>query len=356
MNKEKNDSQSMWGEKSQFFYELDPDTVLNSLDQLGLKTTGRVLTLNSMENRVYDIECDKLSVVAKFYRPGRWSKDQILEEHTFLTDLIDQEIPVSAPLVFNKETLFTVPNKNIFFTLFLKRGGRLKDELNDEEIIKLGHTIARLHQVGKSKSATHRLSLTPKIFINDNVTYLLENNKIPGHLISQYKSLSSKLLNTAIKYFQNISFQRIHGDCHFGNILWRDEEFFLVDFDDAVNGPCIQDLWPMIPADDPDSVIKRALLWDAYKEINVLAENEIKLVPILRAMRVINYAAWIAKRFSDPAFVNTFPMFGSESYWKEQIQILQEIDSAINTKDNEQVFYSYEENEPWTPPLDWEED
>lgn len=346
----------MWGEESQFFYELGPDIILNSIDQLGLKTTGRVLALNSMENRVYDIECDDCSVVAKFYRPGRWSFDQIKEEHIFLADLIDQEIPVATPLIFKGETLFKVSDKNIFYSVSQKRGGRLKDELNDEELVKLGHTIARLHQVGKSKKTSHRLSLTPESFISENVAYLLKDKKIPKHLTSQYQTLTNELFSQAISSFNKVELQRIHGDCHFGNILWRDEEFFLVDFDDMVNGPCVQDLWPMVPADDPDSVLKRAILWDAYQEINPLAASELKLVPLLRAMRVINYAAWISKRYSDPAFTNAFPTFGTESYWKEQIQILQEILSAVNKKDNEEVFYSYEENEPWTPPIDWDED
>lgn len=348
----------IWGEKSKYFYELGPDSIFKAVENHKFRPTGRILSLNSMENRVYEIECEETTLVAKFYRPGRWSREQIQEEHDFLIELNNQELPVCPPLLFKDKSLFNLDSLDIYYTLFPKMGGRLKDELQDEEIIKLGHTLARLHQVGKSKKSHHRLSLTPELYIKHNLNYLIQEKKLPSYLITQYQKVCIELFDFSLPYFKGIEMQRIHGDCHFGNILWRDEKLLLVDFDDMVVGPAIQDLWPMIPADDPESKLKRSLLWESYQEINPLNLREIKLLPFLRAMRVINFAAWIAKRFEDPAFQNNFSFFGTESYWKEQIQILEEIKFSLRSLDDspQEIDNSYVENDgPWTPPIDWED-
>lgn len=323
---------NLWGsDKTQFFFELNPDLVLDTVESLGFKTTGRVLTMNSMENRVYEVEVESDSdnpsehfKIIKFYRPGRWSKKQIQEEHTFLHDLTEFEVPVIAPLEFDGRSLFTMKQLELYFAVFNKQGGRAPDEFTNEEIEQVGRLLARLHNVGAMKDAPHRLKLTPEVYLKSNMDFLLDQKIIPHHLESSYKSVLEQIYTLTKDRFKNISFQRIHGDCHLGNIIKRGDVFFLIDFDDMVTGPCVQDMWLLLPGRDEYAELLRSKLIEAYMTMRDFNFEELRLTETLRTLRMINYSAWIAKRFDDPAFKNAFPFFESPNYWEGQINDLRE--------------------------------
>lgn len=319
-------SNSMWGsEGTQHFYELSPDIILNSIEKLGYKTTGRCLTLNSMENRVFEIEIDDhengdkplYSVIAKFYRPGRWSKEQILEEHQFLQDLNNTDLQVNSPIDINHQTLFEVDDQKIYFSLFHKIGGRLESELNDKQIEKLGRILGRVHLVGKSKKAIHRIELGPKSYGQGSRLILQDNNSIPQLHKEHYLNQIDEVIAEITPLFQNVANQRIHGDCHQGNVIWSHEgNPLLVDFDDMVTAPIIQDCWLLFDWQDN---VKKDIFIDAYEEFNEFPYPQIKLIEPLRTLRMIHFNAWISKRWSDPSFQQAFPLFLSEEYWSQQI-------------------------------------
>lgn len=329
-------SSSVWGDqKTEFFFQLTPETILNAIDQIGFKTTGRVLTLNSMENRVYEIEVSEsrdkeYSIIAKFYRPGRWHKNQILDEHKFLLDLTEAEVPVIPPLVIGGETLFKDETTQLEFALFPKKGGRAPDEMSFEQLEILGRQLARLHSVGKMEEAQHRLYLNPEIFGQQNLSYLVESKSIPAHIESLYENKVSQLIKLMTPLFKNIKTQRIHGDCHLGNIIYRDQEgMFFIDFDDMANGPCVQDIWLLVPGRDQEALVNREVFLEAYQSMNNFNYQELKLIEPLRALRYIHFTAWIAKRWEDPSFKQAFPYFGDESYWQKQLQDIEEQTNLI---------------------------
>lgn len=339
----------MWGDKeTQYFYQLSPETILNAIDVLGLKTTGRCLPLNSMENRVYEIEVDKdedeiesiseTFVIAKFYRPGRWTKDQILEEHEFLLDLQKEEIPVIAPIEINGETLFTLKEHDIFYTLFPKKGGRAPEEMNSEQLEQMGRLLARMHNVGASKKAKHRITLEVETYGEQNLKYLLDNKFIPPHLEASYKEVAEEIFTLSKPLFENVSTSRIHGDCHWGNVIWRENEGpFFIDFDDMVIGPAIQDIWLVAPGSDKYAVQDRNSIIEGYESMRDFDYTSLKLIEPLRTLRYIHFSAWIAKRWEDPAFKNAFSHFDSPHYWDSQLNDLrvqlQAIKNVINPPD-----------------------
>lgn len=325
-------SQYVWGDsETQFFFNLNPETILDAVDDLGIETTGRCLTLNSMENRVYEIEIipkqetDSPSdnfVIAKFYRPGRWSEEQILDEHKFLLDLKSSELPVIAPHVIEGKTLFKLKEHNIFYTLFPKKGGRPPEEMTEEQLEMMGRTLARLHTVGEAEKAQHRLEINPNTFGRQNLNFLLENNYIPHHLTDSYKNIVTELCHLIDPLFENIRTQRIHGDCHRGNIILRDEGPYFIDFDDMLMGPPVQDIWLTVPATDQEGIRDRNILLAAYEEMKDFDYSSLKLIEPLRALRYIHFSAWIAKRWQDPAFQAAFPYFNEDQYWHGQINDL----------------------------------
>ncbi len=325
-------STNLWGtNQTQFFFELNPDLVLDTVEDLGFKTTGRVMTMNSMENRVYEVEIESKSEnpsdhfkIIKFYRPGRWSKTQIQEEHDFLSDLIEHEVPVVAPMQFEGQSLFTLKDLELYYTVFSKQGGRAPDEFTNEEIEQVGRLLARLHNVGSMSIAPNRLRLTPEVYLKSNLDFLLDQKIIPHHLELSYKLVLENIYSLVKDSFKNIQYQRIHGDCHLGNIIKRGDVFHLIDFDDMVMGPCIQDMWLLLPGRDEYAENLRSKLLDAYMTMREFNFEELRLSETLRALRMINYSAWIAKRYEDPAFKNAFPFFESPSYWEGQINDLRE--------------------------------
>ncbi len=324
--------QNLWGSDStQFFYELNPDLILSTVDGLGFSTTGRVMQLNSMENRVYEVEIDsdsdnpsEHSKIIKFYRPGRWTLEQLQEEHDFMLDLMEAEIPVIAPLVFNDKSLFTHAELGLHYTVFNKQGGRAPDEFNDEEIEQVGRLLARLHNVGASKKAIHRLTLNPDTYLHSNLSFLLEQKIIPSHVELTYKTTLEEIYKIINPLFNSIHYQRIHGDCHLGNILRRGDTFHLIDFDDFVMGPAVQDLWLLLPGRDEYADNLRNIMLGAYETMRDFNNEELRLIEPLRALRMINYSAWIAKRYDDPAFKNAFPFFDSPTYWEGHLNDLRE--------------------------------
>lgn len=328
----KNSNRSLWGTAvTQFFFELSPDVVLTTVESLGFKTTGRVMAMNSMENRVYEVEIESDSLhpsdhfkIIKFYRPGRWSFEQILEEHEFLLDLQEAELPVIAPLKIEDKTLFTLKEPELYFALFPKQGGRAPDEFSDEEIEQVGRLLARMHNVGSQKKSLHRLTLSPELYLKGNLDFLLDQKIISQHYEQSYKENLEHVYQLTKDSFKNISMQRIHGDCHLGNILKREDIFHLIDFDDMVKGPAVQDMWLLLPGRDEYAINLQHKLLDAYTTMRDFNYEELRLVEVLRTMRMINYSAWIAKRFEDPAFKTAFPFFDSPSYWEGQISDMRE--------------------------------
>jgi Ser/Thr protein kinase RdoA (MazF antagonist) len=323
---------NIWGnEVTETFHSLLPDDILNSIEELGLKTTGRVIQLNSMENRVYEVELSldhepenpsDNFVIIKFYRPGRWSKEQIQEEHDFLFDLVENEIHAIAPHKFNHNSIFNY--KGLYYTLFPKKAGRAVDEWNDELIQVMGRTIARVHAIGAQRKCEHRLSLDIKTFGEDNLEYILKSQYLPKEYKKTYEDLALYIFKSAAPLFKNINYQRVHGDCHHGNVLQREGIPFLIDFDDMTNAPRVQDIWMIAPGRDEYSIDLRNKLLDSYCEMADFDFRELKLIETLRSLRMIHFSSWIAHRFEDDAFKRIFTNFGTSQYWEKEIYDLKE--------------------------------
>lgn len=326
------ETQDPWGQAStKFFYELTPERVLDAVEEAGLATTGRFIVLNSMENRVYQVEVEEgeaspYFVVAKFYRPGRWSREQILDEHRFLADLEAAEIPAIAPLEFpNGGTLAHLKDLGIEFTLFPRVGGRAPQDPNHDDMERLGRLVARLHEVGESGVQGQRLRLDVATYGRSNLSEIVAAGVLPVGVESRYRALVDQLCEQMEPLFEGLrTLPRIHGDCHLGNVLCRDELFFLLDFDDMLAGPAIQDLWLLCPGDDPEDRALRESLYDGYSQLRPFDRRELRLIEPLRALRMIHFAAWITKRREDPAFQKAFPDFGTDAWWGMQAADLQE--------------------------------
>jgi Ser/Thr protein kinase RdoA (MazF antagonist) len=312
---------SIWGSgETEHFYQLTPHQILDAIESIGFKPTGRCLPLNSLENRVYEIELESgESIITKFYRPGRWTKEQILEELSFIRELYDAELPVVPPLILDSNILFTCAETKILFSVFEKKGGRLKDELNEDEISLIGRTIARLHIVGEQKKSDHRLTLDIATFGHQSVKILERPDSLVPNSIKEYflKTLNDILGHIDSKY-KPIKLQRIHGDLHVGNILWRDHEPLIVDFDDFLIGPPVQDLWTLLPGDDEEAKGRQDIFMDNYSIMKEFPYEQLSLVPYLKILRQIHFNAWISKRWSDPAFKQIFSHCQSDYYWEEQ--------------------------------------
>lgn len=339
----------VWGsEETQYFFKLNPESILDAIDAVGFKTTGRCLPLNSIENRVYEIEVDRPDseikspsdnfVVAKFYRPGRWSKDQINDEHQFLKDLDDAEIPVIPPLRIDGQTLFEMPNHKIFYCLYEKRGGRNPEEMNEEQLEIMGRSLARIHSVGALRAAEHRIKLTPETYGEANLNFLSSTNHIPLDIRENYLAMANQIINESKTLFKDIAYQRVHGDFHKGNIILRGDDSYFVDFDDMVMGPVVQDVWPICPGDDQQSIIDRNIFLEAYDSIRPFPYEQLKLIPCLRALRLIHFSAWIAKRWDDPSFRHTFGHFESANYWYGQLNDLRALLAKVKDSNSQFIY------------------
>ncbi len=313
------------------FAKLQPDFIMDAVESMGYRCDARILELNSYENRVYQIGIDDSEpLIAKFYRPGRWTADQIREEHTFTQELFDNELSVVAPIKFDDgESSFTWDD--FIVALFPRRGGRAPavDDLDCLEV--LGRFIARLHNVGAAQAFKYRPALTIEDYGHESRRYLLENNVISPELTEAYASLSEQLLNLIQARFdlsdhRNI---RLHADCHMGNVLWREDQPHFVDFDDARSGPAIQDLWMLLSGDTETRTIQLSRVLKGYRDFRTFDLRELALIEPLRSLRMMHHAAWLARRWDDPAFPRAFPFFNTERYWSEHILELREQYAAI---------------------------
>lgn len=304
------------------FLNLLPEIIFKAAESLGGRCTGRFLTLHAMENRVYDIELeDENHVVIKFYRPGRWSAQTIQAEHDFLKSLEEHEIPVVAPLSDSAgKTLFTIDG--IFFVIFPRRPGRLEPELNPEQLTRLGRYLARIHNVGSSIKKAPRMTLSPETYGRESLAHLLKGELLPDNVAPRYQQLVTQICDTISAFFEGIENTLLHGDCHCGNILWRGDEPYFIDFDDMLYAPPVQDFWMLTGAADQYGMEMRKILLEAYQEIRPFDESTLSLIEPLRTLRIIHFTAWIAKRWEDSSFKTAFPYFGSERYWQEQIETL----------------------------------
>ncbi|MFP5518785.1 MAG: serine/threonine protein kinase [Bdellovibrionia bacterium] len=309
------------------FYQLHPDRVLHVAEQVGFLPTGEFTQLNSYENRVFDIKLEEgNSVIAKFYRPQRWSKEAILEEHEFLFDLKKEGIHAVAPLIVEGGSS-VVQDQGMNVAFFPKIRARMPQELSSKELEQVGILLARLHNIGAQKTAQHRPTMDTSYYGGWHTLEFLEN-WISAEVRERYLDAASFLLETIDEHVDVSEFQRIHGDCHKGNLLHTGSEFFLVDFDDFANGPIIQDFWMLLSGGDDSAEELKALTY-GYEELREFPQHQLDWIPLLRGQRIISYAGWIAKRWNDPSFPRLFPEFNSFSYWAEETEALEKIAWSI---------------------------
>lgn len=313
------------------FFALSPEAILDAVEKVlqreepDLRATGRALALNSLENRVYDVELeDDSHVVTKFYRPGRWSREQILEEHGFLFALEEAEIPVVSPLEIEGESLFE-NEAGIFFALFPKVRGRLMDELDEERLRTLGRYIGRIHNVGERYPFRHRLTLSAEKWAREPMEYLLHSPLLPPEYHARYKALGTALADRIENGLRGQKMISLHGDCHLGNALWQQDSPFFLDFDDCMTAPPVQDIWMVVRGRGEDADKDRNLLLEGYEAFRPFPRETLRLIEPLRALRMMHYSAWIAKRWDDPSFGRAFPSFSTARYWEEEMQAMQEI-------------------------------
>ena len=310
---------------------LTPDMIIDAVESAGYLSDARLLALNSYENRVYQVGIeDSTPLIAKFYRPERWSEAQILEEHRFSLELQDAEISVVAPMVNDQgATLHTF--EGFQFALFLRRGGYPPELDNLDNMLVLGRTLGRIHAVGRAGQFNVRHSMSVQRMLSDSRALLLENF-IPRDLVPAYESLTADLEQQVRSIFSEVQpedFIRIHGDCHVGNILWRDNTAHFVDFDDCCAAPAMQDLWMFLNGERHDRQLQLSELVEGYSEFCDFDPRQIRWIETLRTLRLIHYAAWLGRRWEDPAFPRSFTWFNTERYWADHILELREQMSAL---------------------------
>ncbi|MFP1962880.1 serine/threonine protein kinase [Lonsdalea quercina] len=312
------------------FHTLSPDVIMDALWSAGVRVDSGLIALNSYENRVYQLsDEDRRRYVVKFYRPQRWSKDQIVEEHQFAAELAQDEVPVVAPLALQGETLHE--HDGFFFTVFPSVGGRQYEMDNDDQLEGVGRYLGRIHQTGRKRDFDARPTIGLQEYLYEPFEELSRCALIPASLRETFLNATERLIQEVKRCWNDDwASARLHGDCHPGNILWRDGPLF-VDLDDARNGPSIQDLWMLLHGERREQRIQLDILLEAYSEFSSFEEKELALIEPLRAMRMIHYLAWVARRWQDPAFPRSFPWMQDADFWAkqastfvEQVKLLQE--------------------------------
>ena len=308
------------------YARLTPDTLLGAVESLGYITSGQLLALNSYENRVYQVGLeDAAPLIAKFYRPHRWSDAAIMEEHAFALELAAHEIPVVAPLKSGQTTLHSFEGYR--FAIYPRQGGHWPELGSREERLWMGRFIGRIHAVGAARPFEHRPALDIDSFGHRPSRFLIEGGFLPEHIETAYRTLVADLLDRIGEYFERtsgISRIRLHGDCHPGNILWTDDGPHFVDLDDCRSGPAIQDLWMLLSGDRSEMQLQLGEILEGYEQFRELDYREVQLIEALRTLRMIHYAGWLARRWDDPAFPRAFPWFNTPRYWEEHILALRE--------------------------------
>ncbi|OYY94080.1 MAG: stress response serine/threonine protein kinase YihE [Hydrogenophilales bacterium 28-61-23] len=309
------------------YAKLTPDMVLDAIDGIGLRTDGRLLALNSYENRVYQVGLDEGSpIIAKFYRPERWSDAAILEEHAFTQELANLEIPVVPPLILRGNTSLHI-HEGFRFGVFPRHGGRMPEFDRGETLEWMGRFIGRIHAVGALHPFVHRPTLDIASFGEGARDFLLRGNWLPADLLPAWRSVIDQVLVLVRACFQRagrIKYIRLHGDCHAGNVLWTDEGPHFVDFDDSRMGPAVQDLWMLLSGDRASMTRQLSDVLAGYEDFAEFDGRELHLVEALRTLRLIHHSAWLAQRWDDPAFPAAFPWFNTQHYWQDRILELRE--------------------------------
>lgn len=314
------------------YAQLSPERVLDAVEQSGALTDLRILALNSYENRVYQVGMDAgPPLIAKFYRPNRWTDAQIQEEHDFTLALQELEVP-SVPPIADDQGRTLRHFEGFRFALYPRQGGHAPNLDDPDQLLSLGRALGRLHALGQVKPFEHRPSLDLQSFGWDSYDFLLTHGFIPESLRASYESLGRDLLQRLEREFEQTAYTpiRLHGDCHPGNILWRDDTPYLVDFDDARMGPAVQDLWMLLSGERDHQRRQLMEVLDGYREFCEFNYAELRLIEALRSLRLMHYSAWLARRWDDPAFPMHFPWFNTERYWGEQILTLREQLAALD--------------------------
>jgi Ser/Thr protein kinase RdoA (MazF antagonist) len=308
------------------YEQLTPDLILDAVASVGLLPDGHILALNSYENRVLQIGIEEQTpLVAKFYRPDRWSNEAIIEEHDFAAELAGAEIPVVAPWRDDMgNSLFT--SAGFRFALFQRRGGRAPEPGDLDQLEWIGRFIGRIHLAGQARPFTHRPTLDPASMGWTAREEVMQSPLLPTHEREGYAEVSTTLLHEIEQRFSQVDASniRLHGDCHHGNILWTDEGPHFVDLDDCRNGPAMQDLWMLLNGDRTERTLQLSAMLDGYAMFHEIDPRELALIEPLRALRMIHYSGWLARRWLDPAFPAAFPWAESPHYWSQHVQDLRQ--------------------------------
>lgn len=307
------------------FDDLTPDKIIQCAeDSLTRRFTGYLHPLPSYINRVYELESsDGARFIIKFYRPNRWNLDALMDEHDFIQDCVEDEIPVVPPIIL--EGGGTIASEgDIYYSIFEKKSGRLIEINSDEEWIRLGAIVGRMHRAGKKYNADSRVTLHPGKTTRDDVDFLLDQDLIPEPYKSEYIKLTDLLIKVITPLFNGVALHRIHGDCHAGNILERgDEGLMLIDFDDMATGPAVQDLWLLLPGYYRDCIKEMDLLLEGYAQFSHFNPKDLILIEPLRAMRMIYFTSWCGSQIDDYKFRHNFPEWGSTGFWQKELNDLE---------------------------------
>ncbi len=306
------------------FASLTPDSILDAIESIGVRPESGLIALNSYENRVYQfIADDQKRYVVKFYRPARWTESQIAEEHEFALQLDEAEVPVVAPLSINGKTLHQ--HQGYLFCLYPSVGGRSFENDNLDHLEWMGRFIGRIHLVAKKQKFKFRPTISCAEYLDLAKQHIADSQMVPVTIETAFNTILEQLIHETKSRYQLAGIEqiRLHGDCHAGNILWRDGPQF-VDLDDARTGPAIQDLWMMLSGDRQQQILQLDTMLEGYQEFSDFNPKELQLIEPLRAMRMVHYMGWIAKRWCDPAFVHSFAWFAEDKYWEQQILSLKE--------------------------------
>jgi len=315
------------------FARLGPDAALEAVEAAGLVPTGHCAMLRCLENRVWDLRIEDGShVVVKFYRPQRWSRAGIEDEHRFLEDLVEAEVPVCAPLALpGGGTVGT--HAGIHFGVWPRTGGREPDELSDEELAMLGRLLARIHAVGARRAPKDRPVLDAETALFAPCDELLDSDLLPDSWADRFADAIDALAESYRRGLDGVPLHRIHADCHLGNLLRGREGWFFLDFDDFASGPAVHDVWVLVPGRDPEAVRQRGVLLEGYRQLRDFEPRWLRLVEPLRAARMLKISSWIARRWSEPAFRSTFPHFGTALYWERETCDLEDLVERIGGAD-----------------------